>query len=158
MRTIPRCTPHAAERFWAKVDQTDDCWLWRGSINYGYGLFRIGAAVYRAHRVAWTWMRGPIPAGLHLDHTCRERACVRPDHMEPVRPEENTRRGDAPSTRARRDGRCMRGLHAMVGDNVIVSGGKRECRACKRIRMAAWRERNRDRINASWRAWKAARR
>jgi hypothetical protein len=72
-------------RFWPKVDMTGDCWLWTASLDCnGYG--KIGAGGDRgrtlcAHRVAWELVRGAIPDGLEIDHICRMRTCVRPDHL-----------------------------------------------------------------------------
>ncbi len=86
-----------ATRFWAKVDKSGDCWLWSGALNdRGYGIFAVGTPpkdAIRAHRWAFENTVGVIPDGLQLDHLCRVRHCVRPDHLEPVTTQENTRRG-----------------------------------------------------------------
>lgn len=81
-------------RFWPKVRFTRSCWLWTGMTNdKGYGKFRYAPKRLRpAHVVAYELIIGPVPAGLELDHTCRVRACVRPDHLEPVTHAENIRR------------------------------------------------------------------
>ena len=69
------------------------CWMWTGSTDdEGYGLFRSGGSPL-AHRRCWELLVGPIPDGLVLDHLCRVRACVNPDHLEPVTQLENVRRG-----------------------------------------------------------------
>ena len=71
-----------SDRFWAKVDQTGDCWLWTGlrhSNGYGVG-WANGGRMY-AHRVSWLVANGPIPAGLHVLHHCDNPPCVRPDHL-----------------------------------------------------------------------------
>lgn len=65
------------------------CWLWTGCINPdGYGVFRNTSA----HRLTYQESRGPIPAGLVLDHRCKNRRCVNPDHLEAVTQRENRRR------------------------------------------------------------------
>jgi hypothetical protein len=94
-------------RFWAKVDKNGPlpdespdlgpCWVWTGYIdkNTGYGQFGSkGNGSNLPHRIAYEYLREPIPKGKHLDHLCRRRACCRPSHLEPVTPRENIRRGD----------------------------------------------------------------
>lgn len=78
-----------SERFWAKVNKTGDCWLWTGWRTNGYGRFTTNGKNWRAHRFAFEEMRGPIPEGLQLDHLCRVRHCVNPDHLEPVTRQQN---------------------------------------------------------------------
>lgn len=83
----------ARERFETFVEKTDTCWLWCGSLTYdGYGIFREDNRRTGAHRFAYEWHVGAIPDGLHLDHLCRVRNCVNPEHLEPVTPQENDRR------------------------------------------------------------------
>jgi DNA-binding transcriptional regulator YiaG len=66
------------------------CWIWQGSVNHaGYGRNSRGMA----HRSYYAEANGPIPDGFTIDHLCRVRACVNPEHMEVVTHKENTRRG-----------------------------------------------------------------
>jgi hypothetical protein len=83
------------ERFVEKVEKTDTCWNWTGSTDRGYGKIglRRGVAPLYAHRVSYEFHVGPIPAGLQLDHLCRNRSCVNPAHLEPVTQRENLARG-----------------------------------------------------------------
>ena len=59
------------ERFWAKVEKTEECWLWDGCLNSrGYGCIGINGVSRLAHRVAYEAAKGPIPDGLVIDHLC----------------------------------------------------------------------------------------
>lgn len=70
------------------------CWIWLGRINgFGYGELKCGERRLKAHRVSYEHHVGPIPEGLDLDHLCRVRPCVNPEHLEPVTRSENIRRG-----------------------------------------------------------------
>lgn len=79
---------------WAEKDcgYLTPCWIWQLAISgsTGYG----NSANRPAHIVVWESLNGPVPTGHQLDHLCRTRACVRPDHLEPVTCAENVRRGD----------------------------------------------------------------
>lgn len=80
-------------RFWSYVDASGDCWEWTGLLSQdGYGRITIKGRNRTAHRVAWEWLVGPIEEET-LDHLCRNRPCVNPDHLEPVSAAENTMRG-----------------------------------------------------------------
>ena len=138
-----RTRPTAEERFWAKVEKTDTCWLWRGSTTSGgYGHFYFERRTALAHRVSYLWAKGPVPDGLQLDHLCRVRNCVNPDHLEAVTASENCRRGTGPMNSVKEV--CFAG-HPMEGDNIYVypDGVKRECWTCKKARQRAWKRRNR---------------
>lgn len=78
------------ERFWAKVDKSGECWLWTAcKLPKGYGRFGLGDRVVLAHRFAYAETHGPIPDGMHVDHTCHNPSCVRPAHLRAVTPKQN---------------------------------------------------------------------
>lgn len=83
------------ELFWSSVLVTGCCWYWtKGVQGGGYGEFHWPSRRTRiVHRIAYELLVGPIPKGLVLDHLCRTRRCVNPDHLEPVTIAENVRRG-----------------------------------------------------------------
>ena len=114
-----------AERFWEKVAKSDGCWTWLAATDQnGYGTF---GRREKAHRVAFALTGGTVPDGHELDHLCRNRACVRPDHLEPVTHAENMRRGAAARPPATH---CRRG-HSLSGHNEVRRpNGHRQCRVC----------------------------
>jgi hypothetical protein len=124
-----------SDRFWSKVRKTDACWLWKPSKSLSdYGQFNAEGKSWRAHRYSYEQIKGPIPAGLVLDHLCRTPACVNPDHLEAVTDRVNCHRGLGPPGVNSRKTECDRG-HALSGDNLILeSDGHRRCRECKRLR------------------------
>jgi hypothetical protein len=129
-------------RFWPKVDRRSpaECWEWtaarfvRGDRNYGpqYGAFSVGGRMRQAHRVAYELTVGPIPAGMTLDHLCRNKGCVNPHHLEPVTNRENILRGDGETARNARKTHCKRG-HEFTTENtyIVPSSGGRVCRTCR---------------------------
>jgi HNH endonuclease len=121
------------ERFWAQVNKTDSCWLWTGHIatGKGYGRIRVNGEYQKAHRVSYELFVGPIPDGLQLDHLCRVRNCVNPEHLEPVTNRENGLRGTSPIYENLKKTHCSKG-HPLSGDNLYPrTDGGRRCRICK---------------------------
>lgn len=131
----------AIRRFEAKVDRSGICAQWIGCrMSGGYGTFTFEGRHIYAHRFAYIAAFGAIPPGLQIDHLCRNRACVRIDHLEAVTPEENGRRASTI------EGACGRGhpktaQHGRMKDRRHEQGPCWVCRTCKnvaqRIRRAA---------------------
>jgi hypothetical protein len=131
------------------------CWTWTGGRSgYRYGGIVVSGRQVKAHRLSYELHVGPIPAGLTLDHLCRNTLCVNPAHLEPVTHAENVRRGMSPSAICARKTHCIHG-HPFSGENlgsISARGGFRVCLACKR----EWHRVNADKINAKRRAGIAA--
>jgi len=123
------------QRFWSKVNKTDTCWLWTACIQTGgYGLSWYNGRNVLAHRLSYELLKGEIPKGLTIDHLCRVRHCVNPDHLEVVTNKENVLRGEGLSAINSRKTHCKRG-HPLSGDNLYRHPkGERHCRACKKLR------------------------
>lgn len=123
-------------RFWMRVDKTtspDGCWLWTGSLTEkGYGNVKLNKRLVGVHRLAYQWAKGPIPEGLQIDHLCRVRHCVNPDHLEAVTLKVNVLRGVGITAMQARQTHCVQG-HPFDGPNTAYTPrGSRVCRACKR--------------------------
>jgi hypothetical protein len=128
------------ERFWQKVEinTSTDCWTWRsqtlqkkGRFGEGYGLFWFNGRTVLAHRYSYQELVGPIPAGLTLDHLCRNRSCVRPSHLEPVTQAENNARRPAFVSFNAAKTHCPHG-HEYTSENTYIRPGTawRMCRTC----------------------------
>lgn len=138
----PRSRPTPSERFWAKVAEVGDCWEWQGDRNHGYGRFTdAGRRLVQAHRFAYEDMVGQIPAGLQLDHLCKNRACVNPFHLEPVTARVNTRRSESFAGRNGRKTHCPQG-HLYDDINTRIDNrGCRCCRSCESVNNAKYYQR-----------------
>lgn len=110
------------------------CWLWTGPLNTkGYG--RAGGKEL-AHRVAVRHFGRSIPVGMEVDHLCRVRCCVNPDHLDIVTHRVNVLRGNTLAAIAVAKTNCPAG-HPLAGQNVLIRQGKRSCRECDRLRHVA---------------------
>lgn len=139
-----------SERWQDKYAISDDgCWEWTGKINvYGYGVVSLSRTEIggrqgsrMAHRVVYESEIGPIPEGLDLDHLCRNRKCVRPDHLEPVTRKENLRRGRGDHSGGKTH--CKRGHEFSPENTIVTKSGHRNCRECGRIYQRAYNARKR---------------
>lgn len=128
-----RGTPE--ERFvrMVEVDEVSGCHVWTGALSDGYGCFNLGDGQksYRAHRFSYELVHGPIPEGLVLDHLCRNRACVRVEHLEAVTSRENTLRGENFSAVNARKTRCPQDHPYDEENTYLTPDGGRQCKRCR---------------------------
>lgn len=128
-----------AQRVARYIDyRAEGCWEWRGARDVtGYGRVRFGGRLLLVHRAVYELVVGAIPAGLQIDHLCRNRSCCNPDHLEPVTRRENILRGVSVVARNAVKTHCIRG-HEFTLENTRATGtGNRACRACEPIRARA---------------------
>lgn len=124
------------------VDSVTGCWNWTaGKKQRGYGSIWIpegqaggkkGKCV-QAHILSYVWKYGPVPKGLELDHTCRNRSCVNPDHLEAVTHKVNCLRGESPMAINARKTTCPKG-HPYSGAYKRKKCINRYCLTCERAR------------------------
>ncbi len=115
------------------------CWLWAGAWDgtKGYGNVVIGGRHMKAHRAVYQKFVGVIPAGLQLDHKCRNPSCVNPAHLEPVTNKENHERAMR-VLRARTATHCRHGHEWTPANMYINPSGSRICRKCTSIAQARY--------------------
>jgi hypothetical protein len=125
------------DRFRAKVwvDLENHCWIWTAcKTQGGYGLFGAKRKLVLVHRFSYETMVGPIPSGMQLDHLCRNRLCVNPDHLEPVTCRENLARGKTLMAANLSVTECPKGHQFDELNTYVTKKGARQCRACARDR------------------------
>lgn len=138
------CKPPPLEvRILENIELDDNgCWLWTKAKNPdGYGKISVGNKSRSAHRVVYETLRGEIPAGFQIDHLCRVRHCVNPDHLEPVTPRENTLRGDTPAAHNAAKTFCPHGHPYSEENTYRGTDGLRRCITCRTGWVKAYRAR-----------------
>jgi hypothetical protein len=139
------------ERFFGKIDLRRDprgCWRWTDVTRNGYGRFQIKGKKVTAHRYSYELIVGAIPEGLDLDHICRVRECVNPEHLEPKTRRQNllAEGSQSSAAKAARKTHCDHG-HPLSGDNLYRrrDNNCRQCIKCNTRRKAYYREQRRNR-------------
>lgn len=127
------------ERIMSKVEKAESgCWIWTGAMTAdGYGNFSYGSRLdgsrktTTAHRAAYEALVGTVAKGMEVDHLCRVRNCVNPDHLEVVTKHENWRRGVSFTAQNAKKTQCSQG-HPFDDENTrFDSRGWRQCRTCQ---------------------------
>lgn len=140
---------------WSRItipSECGECWIWlRGIAPNGYGQITIKRVPYLAHRLVYETAVGPIPSGLELDHLCRVRRCVNPNHLEPVTHLENMLRGAGLVAIAAAKTHCPQG-HPLAHPNLhpsFLRRGHRRCLIChkEQCRAAAARQHQREKAS-----------
>lgn len=130
MRTCCDCTSdHPAIILGRIIEDAGGCWEWTGARDReGYGNLTHAGLKWQAHRLSYFAFNGTLPDGLVIDHLCRNRACVNPDHIEMVTDRENILRGECIAAINARKVTCKRGHNEWAA----TVGGNRVCAACAR--------------------------
>lgn len=120
------------ERLLKKIQKTNGCWTWKAATTGGsnaYGTIYLNGRNRLAHRVMYELHFGEIPDSKEIDHLCRNKMCVNPDHLEPVTHRENMLRANVGAQNASKT-HCPHG-HEYTPENTRVKNGSRNCKACE---------------------------
>ena len=146
--------------FWSRIDKSGDCWVWTGPKDrdgYGRSHRLVDGRLKHAGVHRWMYQQevGPVPAGMELDHLCRNRACVRPSHLEPVTHRENNLRGVGPIPANAKKTHCANG-HEFTPENTRLERSRplqrfltRRCKECERKTQREYQQRVRARKAAA---------
>lgn len=136
------------DRVMSRSEPVGDCLIWTGARQpSGYGQIWNGKRPEQVHRIVYRAVHGEIPTDLEIDHLCRNRACVRVDHLQAVSHRENMRRSKSVMGDNAAKTHCKRG-HPLFGENMKkMSNGSRQCKTCLRMHAANARKRRRQCIS-----------
>src|SRR6266436_3987369 len=130
------------ERFMEKVEEPfcahNECWVWKGSkTGSGYGQIWVDGKHVTAHRISHELFIGPIPEGHAVDHLCRNRLCVQPDHLQALDHYANWSQWNLSKTH------CING-HPYDEQNTYRVRGERQCRICRRGAVRRYQARRKE--------------
>ena len=131
-RPIPTYDPQSVL---CRADLGGGCWEWNGHVTrFGYGTY--GNKSHMAHRVVYEMLVKKLSNDEFLDHLCRNRKCVNPEHLEPISLVENVMRGESNHAKNARKTHCIRG-HEFTTQNTYIHPKRRyrHCKACMQLHM-----------------------
>jgi hypothetical protein len=128
-------TPEKVLNNWVEKSEYG-CWQWMGAVGLnGYGKVHINYKNLLPHRVIYELFKGKITNGLTIDHLCRNRLCVNPEHLEAVSLKENILRSNSITAKQARQTHCIRN-HPLFGSNLYITPDKRrQCKICNNLRQ-----------------------
>lgn len=134
-------TDSAIEKLLSRAEPVTESgrWIWMGCVDKktGYGTVRFDGRQWRAHRLFYSILNGPVPSHLVCDHLCRVRSCVNPSHIDIVKQIVNVHRGVGITSQLVKQTHCKYG-HELSSENLYVTKiRQRNCKKCRsRIKKA----------------------
>lgn len=121
-----------------RLTSVNDCWTYPPNEKItGYSRVMHNRKRQMTHRAVYELLVGTVPKYLELDHLCRNRACINPDHLEPVTKKENVLRGEGYMAKNARKTHCKNG-HEFTAENTYIPpkrSNRRDCKACRNTRV-----------------------
>ena len=135
-----------------RIVSKTNCWEWTAcKFKTGYAQFTLNGKTSRAHRVSYELFKGNIPIGLQLDHLCKNKSCVNPDHLEAVTCKENNNRGN--SGKKNLEKTCCPQGHEYNEKNTYLSKRGRDCRICRKRVHDEYVKNNSKKIKKDKKTW-----
>lgn len=132
-------------RLLSKVSVVESgCWEWQGyKKKSGYGEMSINNKLFIVHRLSYSVFKKPIDENLVIDHICRNRSCINPEHLREVTQKENVLENSLSiqSVNSKKT-HCKNG-HEFSVENMIYNPTGRECKICRYFRSNSRRRNKR---------------